>query len=133
MALLSDVRSALITGAIGVADTSSNAEWPVVVSQLVDKEGQDQMIAVTPMPGKAPEGQWNVSYPEFFIWVRGAKNDYGTAEAKMHAAMALLHDSSAIVSAGIRRVSQEWSSPMNQYDTHQRPVLSMLFNVIDNT
>jgi hypothetical protein len=131
MALLDDVKAVLITAGVGVTDTSSSSEWPIHLGFMPD--GQDQVIALTELPGGQPETKWNVDFPAFQVIVRGQPYEYDTARTKIQAAFVALHntDSTEFAGTDYKLVVGATSAPTPLgRDEQNRPSLAWTFNVI---
>lgn len=129
MALLDDVKATLITGSIGVSDTSSADEWAIHLGHMPDS--QDQSIAILELPGDQPESNWKLDFPAFHIVVRGKPYEYDVARTKIQAIFDLIHNEDTVFPSGYINVLGATSGPISLgQDENKRPLLAWVFNVI---
>ena len=132
MALLDDIKAALIAQSVGVTDTTSEDEWPIFLGHMPDNG--DQAIAVFDLPGDQPESIWRIDHPSFQVMVRGKPYEYDTSRTKMQDVFAALHASEENMTGSDYVVLlASTSNPISLgVDAHFRPLLVQSYNVTKN-
>jgi hypothetical protein len=132
MALLDDIKAALIAQGVGVSDTTSAEEWPIFLGSMPD--GQDQAITILELPGDQPESIWRLDHPAFQVMVRGKPYEYNTARTKLQEAFEALHASEEnLTGSDYVVLLASTSGPISLgNDDNFRPRLLQAFNVTKN-
>lgn len=132
MALAEDVQAFLIAQSVGT-DPSNRQAWPIYIGYMPDDDTSvDRLICVYEMPGRAPEGNWDLGYPRVIVRVRSNPDyDYPVARAKAQSIYNVMHNTFADIKAGYVSCTSMDSVPLNLgADSKRRFHFSIMFEII---
>lgn len=134
MSITTNIKDILYTA--GIANFPGNnildpaVDWQMEIGKLPQEP--DQVIAIMPGAGRAPNPKWAVDYPSIQILVRGKTNAYSTAEAKAQDVKDVLLGYYSADVNGDRIVAINMISDVAGigFDTNDRPMFSTNFALI---
>jgi len=127
-----DIKDILVTAAVGTFAATTG--WGIFISQEptgTEGAGPDTAITIYDTPGSPADTLNNIRVDDFSVQVRvrGAKNDYTAAWAKMEAIVAALNQQRNVITGSTRYASiyRAGTAQFIKRDDQNRPIFTCNF------